>query len=60
MARYIFFFIIINTPFYIPGTGVGLEEYSIEYWFLLHYANINRYFGTSKAVIEELVRHRCV
>ena len=26
MARYIFFFIIINTPFYIPGTGVGLEE----------------------------------
>lgn len=30
---------------------------SIEYWFLLHYANINRYFGTSKAVIEELVRH---
>lgn len=30
---------------------------SIEYWFLLHYANINRYFGTSKAVIEELVRY---
>jgi hypothetical protein len=30
---------------------------SIEYWFLLHYANINRYFGTSKAVIEELAKH---
>lgn len=30
---------------------------SIEYWFLLHYTNINRYFGTSKAVIEELTKH---
>lgn len=30
---------------------------SIEYWFLLHYVNINRYFGTSKAVIEELIKH---
>lgn len=30
---------------------------SLEYWFLLHYANINRYFGTSKAVIEELVKY---
>ena len=30
---------------------------SIEYWFLLHYQNTNRYFGTSKAVIEELVKN---
>lgn len=27
---------------------------SIEYWFLLHYENTNRYFGTSKSVTEEL------
>lgn len=27
---------------------------SIEYWFLLHYAAINRHFGTSKSVIAEL------
>lgn len=27
---------------------------SIEYWFLLHYKNTNRYYGTSKAVIEVL------
>ena len=30
---------------------------SIEYWFLLHYTNTNRHFGTSKAVITELVKH---
>ena len=30
---------------------------SIEYWFLLHYANVNRYFGTSKAVMEELTKY---
>lgn len=30
---------------------------SIEYWFLLHYSNTNRHFGTSKAVITELVKH---
>lgn len=30
---------------------------SIEYWFLLHYVNTNRHFGTSKAVIMELVKH---
>lgn len=29
---------------------------SIEYWFLLHYLNTNRYYGTSKAVIDELLR----
>jgi hypothetical protein len=29
---------------------------SIEYWFLLHYANTNRYFGTSKAVMAELTK----
>lgn len=28
---------------------------SIEYWFLLHFINTNRYFGTSKAVINELI-----
>jgi hypothetical protein len=27
---------------------------SIEFWFLLHYLNTNRHFGTSKAVIAEL------
>lgn len=27
---------------------------SIEYWFLLHYKNTNRYYGTSQAVIEDL------
>ena len=30
---------------------------SIEYWFLLHYVNTNRHFGTSKAVITELIKH---
>ena len=30
---------------------------SIEYWFLLHYVNTNRHFGTSKAVVMELVKH---
>jgi hypothetical protein len=30
---------------------------SIEYWFLLHYVSINRYFGTSKAVMEELTKY---
>lgn len=29
---------------------------AIEYWFLLHYENTNRHFGTSKAVIQELKR----
>ena len=27
---------------------------SIEYWFLLHYKNTNRYYGTSQAVTEDL------
>lgn len=27
---------------------------SIEYWFLLHYRNTNRYYGTSQAAIEDL------
>ena len=30
---------------------------SIEYWFLLHYLNTNRYFGTSKTVIKELLHY---
>lgn len=30
---------------------------SIEYWFLLHYEKINRYFGTSKRVIKALNKH---
>jgi hypothetical protein len=30
---------------------------SIEYWFLLHYINTNRHFGTSKAVMKELVKY---
>ncbi len=27
---------------------------SIEYWFLLHYCNTRKHFGTSKAVVESL------
>lgn len=30
---------------------------SIEYWFLLHYENTNRFFGTSAKVIEVLRKH---
>ena len=30
---------------------------SIEFWFLIHFINTNRYYGTSKAVIAELVKH---
>ena len=30
---------------------------SIEYWFLLHHLNTNRYFGTSKAVVKELLHY---
>lgn len=29
---------------------------SIEFWFLIHFINTNRYFGTSKAVIDELIK----
>lgn len=29
---------------------------SIEFWFLIHFINTNKYFGTSKAVIAELVK----
>jgi hypothetical protein len=30
---------------------------SIEYWFLLHYENTNRFFGTSNKVIQVLRKH---
>lgn len=30
---------------------------SIEYWFLLHYVNTNRFFGTSAKVIEALRKY---
>ena len=30
---------------------------SIEYWFLLNYLKTNRFFGTSKAVVDELVKY---
>ena len=30
---------------------------SIEYWFLLHYANTNKYYGTSERVIQDLRKH---
>ena len=30
---------------------------SIEYWFLLHYENTNRFFGTSNKVIDALRKH---
>lgn len=29
----------------------------IEYWFLLHFEDVHRYFGTSKALIKELIRY---
>lgn len=29
---------------------------SIEFWFLIHFINTNKYFGTSKAVISALVK----
>lgn len=29
---------------------------SIEFWFLIHFVNTNKYFGTSKAVISALVK----
>ena len=29
---------------------------SIEFWFLIHFINTNKYFGTSKAVIAELIK----
>ena len=29
---------------------------SIEFWFLIHFINTNRFFGTSKSVIAELVK----
>lgn len=30
---------------------------SVEYWFLLHYENTNRHFGTSRAVVQDLRQH---
>ncbi len=30
---------------------------AVEYWFLLHYENTNRYFGTSKAVCHSLKQY---
>lgn len=30
---------------------------SIEFWFLIHFVNTNKYFRTSKSVIDELVKH---
>ena len=30
---------------------------SIEFWFLIHFINTNKFYGTSKAVIAELVKH---
>lgn len=30
---------------------------AVEYWFLLHYENTNRYFGTSKATVQALKQH---
>lgn len=30
---------------------------AVEYWFLLHYENTNRYFGTSKATIQALKQY---
>lgn len=30
---------------------------SIEYWFLIHYLDTNKYYGTSEAVIKDLVKY---
>lgn len=30
---------------------------SVEFWFLIHYANTNRFFGKSEVVIRELVKY---
>lgn len=30
---------------------------SIEFWFLIHFINTNKYYGTSKAVISELEKY---
>ena len=30
---------------------------SVEFWFLIHFINTNKYYGTSKAVINELIKH---
>lgn len=30
---------------------------SIEFWFLIHFISTNKFFGTSKAVIKELIKH---
>jgi len=30
---------------------------SIEYWFLLHFEETNKFFGTSKAVIQDLTKY---
>jgi len=30
---------------------------SIEYWFLLHYEKTNKFFGTSKAVTQDLIKY---
>lgn len=30
---------------------------SIEFWFLIHFINTNKFFGTSKAVIAELIKY---
>ena len=30
---------------------------SVEFWFLIHFINTNKYYGTSKAVINELIKY---
>ena len=30
---------------------------SVEFWFLIHFANTNKFFGTSKAVMTELIKY---
>ena len=30
---------------------------SIEFWFLIHFISTNKFYGTSKAVIKELIKH---
>ncbi len=30
---------------------------SVEFWFLIHFISTNKFYGTSKAVIQELVRY---
>lgn len=41
----------------LRGVVIASSMPSIEFWFLLHYENTNRFFGTSPKVIETLRKY---